>query len=111
MGDEENGIAAGQDQMADEENGIAAGENEMGDEENGIAAGENEMGDEENGIAVGQDENAAGWENLFQVVNESAFKNYFNNVQDLGESFIQLPQTIHITRSLNPRIMVVVPDE
>ncbi|GFX64069.1 uncharacterized protein TNCV_1985941 [Trichonephila clavipes] len=111
MGDEENGIAAGQNQMSDEENGIAAGQNEMGDEENGIAVGQNEMGDEENGIAVGQDENAAGWENLFQVVNESAFKNYFNNVQDLGESFMQLPQTIHITRSLNPRIMVVVPDE
>ncbi|GFX76015.1 uncharacterized protein TNCV_1995691 [Trichonephila clavipes] len=77
----------------------------MSDEENGIAAGENEMG--ENAAA----ENAAGWENLFQVVNESAFKNYFNNVQDLGESFTQLPQTIHITKSLNPRIMVVVPDE
>ncbi|GFX71793.1 uncharacterized protein TNCV_2010301 [Trichonephila clavipes] len=98
------------DEMGDEENGIAVGQNQMSDGKC-IAAGENEMGDEENGIAVGQDENAAGWENLFQVVNESAFKNYFNNVQDLGESFMQLPQTIHITRSLNPRIMVVVPDE
>ncbi|GFX25801.1 uncharacterized protein TNCV_2639451 [Trichonephila clavipes] len=104
--DGENGIAARPDQMVDGENGIAAGQNQMSDGENGIAAGENEMKK-----YVGQDENAAGWENLFQVVNESAFKNYFNNVQDLGESFTQLPQTIHITKSLNPRIMVVVPDE
>ncbi|GFX65840.1 uncharacterized protein TNCV_12801 [Trichonephila clavipes] len=72
----------------------------------------------ENGIAVYEDqndmtarENDAGWENLFQLVNESTFKGYFNNEQDLGESFTQLPQTIHITRSLKPRIMVVVPDE
>ncbi|GFU03473.1 hypothetical protein TNCV_2257071 [Trichonephila clavipes] len=81
----------------------------MGDEENGIGVGQNQMGNAENGIAVGEDENAAsknaaGWENLFQVVNESAFKSYFNNEQ--GESFTQLPQTIHITRSLNPRIIL-----
>ncbi|GFV49974.1 uncharacterized protein TNCV_1392551 [Trichonephila clavipes] len=109
-------MEVGENQMVDGENGIAARPDPMGDEENGIAARPDQMVGGENGIAVGQDENAAaenaaGWENLFQVVNESAFKNYFNNVQDLGESFIQLPQTIHITRSLNPRIMVVVPDE
>ncbi|GFW21327.1 hypothetical protein TNCV_1531521 [Trichonephila clavipes] len=104
-------MEVGENQMVDGENGIAAGQDQMGDEESGIAVGEDQMAGGGNGIAVGEDENAAGWENLFQVVNESAFKSYFNNVQDLGVSFTQLPQTIHITRSLNPRIMVVVPDE
>ncbi|GFS72643.1 hypothetical protein TNCV_1420471 [Trichonephila clavipes] len=92
-------------------------ENQMaGDEtdgENIIAAGEdqNDMaGDEidgKNGIAVYEDqndmtgdtgENDVDWENLFQLENESAFKGYFNNEQNLCESFAQLPQTIHIKR-------------
>ncbi|GFW39852.1 hypothetical protein TNCV_2420171 [Trichonephila clavipes] len=101
-------------EIADGENGIEAGEDQMAGGENGIAVGEDQMADGENGIEAGEDENDAGennagWENLFQVVNESTFKSYFNNEQ--GESFTQLPQTIHITRSLNPRIMIVVPDE
>ncbi|GFS69099.1 hypothetical protein TNCV_4570731 [Trichonephila clavipes] len=104
-------MEVGENQIVDGENSIAARPDPMGDEENGIAVGEDQMAGGGNGIAVGEDENAAGWENLFQVVNESAFKSYFNNVQDLGESFTQLPQTIHITRSLNPRNMVMVPDE
>ncbi|GFU77992.1 hypothetical protein TNCV_3109291 [Trichonephila clavipes] len=52
------------------------------------------MAGRENGLAVYEDqnemtagENDADWENLFQLVNESAFKGYFNNEQDLGESF------------------------
>ncbi|GFW90535.1 hypothetical protein TNCV_565731 [Trichonephila clavipes] len=95
---------------------MEVGENQMAGGENGIAAVEDQMAVGENGIAVGEDPNAAGendagWENLFQVANESAFKSYFNNEQHLGESFKQLPQTIHITTSLNPRIMVMVPDK
>ncbi|GFU00014.1 hypothetical protein TNCV_1659701 [Trichonephila clavipes] len=59
---------------------------EMADGENGIEAGEDQMAGGENGIEAVEDENAAvenyaGWENLFQVVNESAFKSYFNNEQ------------------------------
>ncbi|PRD23865.1 UNVERIFIED_CONTAM: hypothetical protein NCL1_45252 [Trichonephila clavipes] len=82
--------------------------------------GENLMtgGDGENGIAVGEDqndmtggENDVGWKNLFQLVNESLLKSYFNNGQDLCERFTQFPKTIRITRSLNPRIVVVVVDE
>ncbi|PRD21676.1 UNVERIFIED_CONTAM: hypothetical protein NCL1_51106 [Trichonephila clavipes] len=92
--------------MAGGENGIAVYEdqNDMTGGENGKAVYE-----DQNDITAG--ENDVGWENLFQLVNESTFKGYFNNEQDLSESFIQLPQTIHITRSLNPMIMVVVPDE
>ncbi|GFS80773.1 uncharacterized protein TNCV_86871 [Trichonephila clavipes] len=115
-------MEVGENQMADGGNNIAVGEvqNDMAGVENSIAAGEdqNDMTAGENSIAAGEEqndmtagENDAGWENLFQLVNESTFKGYFNNKQDLGESFTQLPQTIHITRSLNPRIIVVVPDE
>ncbi|GFY45536.1 hypothetical protein TNIN_392971 [Trichonephila inaurata madagascariensis] len=66
----------------------------------------NMTGDE----TAGEDQNDVDLENLFELVNESTFK-FFNNEQDLCERFTQLPQTIHITRSLNPRIMVVLPDE
>ncbi|GFY45529.1 uncharacterized protein TNIN_392901 [Trichonephila inaurata madagascariensis] len=80
------------------------------DGENGMVAGEdqnNMTGDE----TAGENQNDVGLENLFELVNESAFKSFFNNEQDLCERFTQLPQTIHITRSLNPRIMVVASDE
>ncbi|GFU74770.1 uncharacterized protein TNCV_2431601 [Trichonephila clavipes] len=83
---------------------MEVGENQMADGGNIIAAGE-----DQNDMTAG--ENDAGRENLFQLVNESTFKGYFINEQGLGESFTQLPQTIHMTRSSNPKIMVVVPDE
>ncbi|GFW78496.1 hypothetical protein TNCV_5110371 [Trichonephila clavipes] len=101
-------MEVGENQMVDGGNSIAVGEdqNDMAGRENSIAAGEGQ-----NVMTAG--ENDAGWENLFQLVNESILKGYFNfnNEQDLGESFTELPQTIHITRSINPRIMVGVPDE
>ncbi|GFS82843.1 hypothetical protein TNCV_288851 [Trichonephila clavipes] len=52
-----------------------------------------------------------GGESLFQMMTESAFKSYFNNKHDSSEIFTQIPQTIHFTRTLNSRIMIVVPDE
>ncbi|GFS68908.1 uncharacterized protein TNCV_4569581 [Trichonephila clavipes] len=99
-------VGENQNDIADGKNNIAVGE-----DQNDVAGGENSIaaGEAQNDMAGG--ENDAGWENLFQPVNESTFKGYFNNEQELGESFTQLPQAIHITRSLNPRIMVVVPDE
>ncbi|GFT41594.1 hypothetical protein TNCV_944511 [Trichonephila clavipes] len=52
-----------------------------------------------------------GGKSLFQMMTESSFKNYFNNKYDSSEIFTQIPQTIHFTRTLNSRIMIVVPDE
>ncbi|GFV98900.1 hypothetical protein TNCV_200451 [Trichonephila clavipes] len=52
-----------------------------------------------------------GRESLFQMMTESSFKSYFNNKHDSSEIFTQIPQTIHFTRALNSRIMLVVPDE
>ncbi|GFV77309.1 hypothetical protein TNCV_2406281 [Trichonephila clavipes] len=52
-----------------------------------------------------------GGESLFQMINESAFKSYFNIKHDSSEIFTQILQTIHFTRTLNYRIMIVVPDE
>ncbi|GFV20790.1 hypothetical protein TNCV_2815391 [Trichonephila clavipes] len=51
-----------------------------------------------------------GGESLFQMMTESAFKSYFNNKHDSSEIFTQIPHTIHFTRTLNSRIMIVVPD-
>ncbi|GFR00483.1 hypothetical protein TNCT_350001 [Trichonephila clavata] len=52
-----------------------------------------------------------GAESLFQMATESAFKSYLNNNPDGFELFTQIPYTIHFTRTLNRRIMIVVPDE
>ncbi|GFQ81562.1 hypothetical protein TNCT_424511 [Trichonephila clavata] len=52
-----------------------------------------------------------GAESLFQMATESAFKSYLNNNPDGFELFTQIPYTIHFTRTLNRRIMIVVPDK
>ncbi|GFX37462.1 hypothetical protein TNCV_1906121 [Trichonephila clavipes] len=93
----ENSIAAGEaeNDMVGGKNIIAAGEakNDMSGGENGIAVYEdqNDMTGGENGIAVYEDqndmtagENVTGWENLFQLMNESTFKGYFNNETGFG---------------------------
>ncbi|GFQ70450.1 hypothetical protein TNCT_233171 [Trichonephila clavata] len=52
-----------------------------------------------------------GAESLFQMATESEFKSYLNNNPDGFELFTQITYTIHFTRTLNRRIMIVVPDE
>ncbi|GFQ80441.1 hypothetical protein TNCT_67001 [Trichonephila clavata] len=49
-------------------------------------------------------------EKFFQMVTESEFKSNFNNKQNSSKVFTRMPQTIHVLRSLNPKVMVVVPD-
>ncbi|GFQ85130.1 hypothetical protein TNCT_530761 [Trichonephila clavata] len=80
-----------------------SGENDSMEEGGVNNSGENEETMEEN--------RNDGVESLFQMVTESAFKSYINNNQDGFEKFTKIPHTFHFTRTLNPRIMIVVPDK